>query len=40
VGLLLPGGEIDVGQRIELRDRDVDVADADAVESTVMRLPL
>ena len=30
VGLLLPGGEIDVGQRIELRDRDVDVADADA----------
>ena len=29
-GLLLPRGEIDVGQRVQLRDADVDVADADA----------
>jgi len=27
--LLLAGGEVDVDQRVELRDRDVDVADAD-----------
>ena len=30
LGLLLPGLEVDVGQRVELRYGDVDVADADA----------
>ena len=30
LGFLLAGGEIDVGQSVELRDGDVDVADADA----------
>ena len=29
-GLLLPRGKVDVGQCVELRDTDVDVADADA----------